>query len=77
MTNEESNDLDHDVLLFEMKMQLKEEDAINENERTEVFNNAMNETWISGGDVDDDKDEEDDNLNNVRHKCKEKDKKAF
>jgi len=58
-------------------MQLKEEDAINENEQTEVFNNAMNETWISGDNDDNDTDKEDDDLNNVHHKCKEKNKKAF
>jgi len=76
-TNKESDDLDHNVLLFGMKMQLKEEVAINEIEPTKVFNNAINETWISGVDGDNDKDEEDDNLNNVHHKCEEKDKKAF
>ena len=77
LTNKSRDDLDHDVLIVEMKLQLKEEVTINEDVQTKVFSKAMNERWISKGDNNDDTDDKDGKPNVARHKCEGKDKKAF
>ena len=77
LTNKSRDDLDHDVLIVEMKLQLKEEVTINEDVQTKVFSKAMNERWISKGDDANVMDNKDGKPNHKHHNCKWKGKKAF
>ena len=80
LINKESDDLDYDSLMVEMKIQLKEEVAINDDAQTKAFSKAMNETWISGNDDDNgnnDTDDKYDYLNGAHHKYEEKGNTAF